>query len=446
MLLEGSIRRGLLLFAIPLLGSLVFQMLYNTMDTVIIGYYIGDNALAAIGGVAAIFELIVGLCTGFGQGMAIIVGQAFGSENSRKLSESVSWAAILALGFSLVFMVLGLCFLPALLEILKTPAEVFDLACSYILIIAAGLPVTMFYNYFAAGLRAVGDSVTPLVILIVSSVLNVFFDISFITVLHLSVPGTAYATVLAQLISLILTVVWVFMKRPLLIPRRQFLHRNPALIRELTEQGLAMALMSSIVSIGTVILQGAINSLGTVCMASQIAARKVCSLINMPIFAMMTAVSVFTAQNVGAGQIDRVSQGIAFSNRFGLYYGIVISLSTLFFAKQIISLISGSSNPDILSNGAFYMKTNIPFNAVLALVLNLRSSMQSMGFKTLPVISSVIELIGKVIFTWMIIPLSGYAAVCLCEPIIWCAMAAYLIWCYLNNSLMKASNVKARVY
>lgn len=132
MLLEGSIRRGLLLFAIPLLGSLVFQMLYNTMDTVIIGYYIGDNALAAIGGVAAIFELIVGLCTGFGQGMAIIIGQAFGSENSRKLSESVSWAAILALGFSLVFMVLGLCFLPALLEILKTPAEVFDLACSYI--------------------------------------------------------------------------------------------------------------------------------------------------------------------------------------------------------------------------------------------------------------------------------------------------------------------------
>ncbi len=276
-------------------------------------------------------------------------------------------------------------------------------------------------------------SAVALVFLLLSSALNVGLDLWFIAGLGMGVQGAAVATVIAQGISVVLCILYVMHRVPLLLPARKHWAVGQHLYWELFSQSISMGLMSSIVSAGSVVLQYGINGLGTLTIAGHTAARKLFSFTSMPLISMANAGSTFVSQNRGANQPERVRKGMRQMYLYSVAVMIAAVLLMNFGAEWLVRLISGSSEAVVLENGARYLRWNAPFYAVLGVLLCTRYALQSLGQKVLPLFSSVIELVGKVIFVLVFIPRYAYNAVILCEPIIWCFMAAYLVLVYLHD-------------
>ena len=282
-LTQGSIAKGLLFFVIPLFFSNLFQQLYNTIDTLLVGHFLGDNALAAMGATAAIFELIVQFSNGCGTGFSIVTARYYGSKNENQLKKSVAASLILGLIISIVITIVSYVSMPYLLTILKTPKSIYHDSLNYIRCISAFLIITMFYNLSAGMLRAIGDSLRPLIVLFCSSIINIALDIVCITILDMGVFGAAVATVIAQVISTIICFFLILRKAKILIPRKEHFQIKSYMINDLLGQGFSMGFMFSIVSIGTIILQSGINSLGTQIITAHTAARKLISLFCLPL-------------------------------------------------------------------------------------------------------------------------------------------------------------------
>lgn len=445
-LTRGSIRKSLILFAIPLLFSQLFQILYNTADTVIIGHYLGDHALAAVGSVSPLFELIVGFSNGFGLGFSIIAAQNFGARDLKAFRKTGGLSVLLCLTIGVIISAAVGIFMPQILQILKTRPELFEMAYSYIIVIACGLIITIFYNLLSGLMRAAGDSTTPLIILILSSIINILLDLWFIGGLNLSVASTAWATLIAQFCSLFLCLIWVSHRHKELLPTWSDIRWNAVQARNLLKMGFSMALMSSIVSIGTLILQTSINLMSVQTITGHTAARKLFIILDLPLASMTNALSAYVAQNHGSGQILRLEKGIAFGNRVSLYSSILAEVLVLFWARWMIATISGSNDPEVLNLGSLYLWTNVPFFVFLGVLCNLRTSLQSMSITSIPVLSSVIELIGKLVFTWFIIPNTGYYGVCFSEPVVWILMTVFLGVFYLKAPDFKKEKVKPHIF
>ena len=443
-LLHGPIFRNLLLFAIPIFISNLFQQLYNAADAMIVGNVLGDTSLAAVGACAAIYELLVGFGLGIGNGLAIVTARAYGAQDPDKVKKTVAGSMVIGLVASALITIFGLLFLRPLLQALDTPPEILDEAYSYIIEIARFVVVMFAYNLCAALLRAVGNSVMPLVFLIFSSCLNVGLDYWFVAGLEMGVRGAAVATVLSQALSVALCIVYILRYAKHLVPSRRHFRLEKGLYRELITQGLSMGLMSSIVSAGSVILQYGINGLGTLVIAGHTAARKLFTFTDMPVIAMATAGSTFVSQNRGADKPDRIRKGMKQIWMFAFGTAIVMTVLMSLFSGVLVRLVSGSSAPVVLENGARYLVWNAPFYSVLGVLLATRYALQSLGQKVLPLISSGIELVGKILFMLFFIPRFGYNAVILCEPVIWCFMCAQLLWSYWNDPYIKASREKSR--
>ena len=435
-LLHGPIFKNLFLFMLPILVSNLFQQLYNTVDTMIVGNVLGDSALAAIGSCGSIYELLVGFGLGIGNGLAIVAARSYGAQDEDLLKRTVAGSLVIGLCASFVITTAGFFGLRPLLQLLDTPAEILEDAYRYIIVIDLGVLVMFLYNLCAGLLRAIGNSVMPLVFLLISSGLNVALDLWFIAGLGMGVQGAAVATVIAQGISVVLCILYVMRRVPLLLPARKHWAVGQYLYWELFSQSISMGLMSSIVSAGSVVLQYGINGLGTLTIAGHTAARKLFSFTSMPLISMANAGSTFVSQNRGAAQPERVRKGM----RTMYLCSVVIMAANMvlmqLFARQLVQLISGSSAPLVLENGARYLMWNAPFYAVLGVLLCTRYALQSLGQKVLPLFSSVIELVGKVIFVLVFIPRYAYNAVILCEPIIWCFMAAYLVAVYRRDTFV----------
>ena len=435
-LMNGPIFQSLVIFMLPILVSSLFQQLYNTVDTMIVGNVLGDTALAAIGACGAIYELLVGFGIGIGNGLAIVAARSYGAGDDEQLKQTVAGSIVIGLIASAVITLAGALGLHPLLELLDTPVEIFEDAYRYIIIIDYGVFIMFAYNLCAGLLRAIGNSFMPLVFLILSSVLNVILDLWFIAVLGMGVAGAGVATVISQGVSVVLCILYVFRSARLLLPEKKHFHVGSRLYWELFSQSISMGLMSSIVSAGSVVLQYGINGLGTLTIAGHTAARKLFSFTSMPLISMANAGSTFVSQNRGAGQPERVRKGM----RTMYLCSVVIMAAEVvlmqLFARQLVQLISGSSAPLVLENGARYLMWNAPFYAVLGVLLCTRYALQSLGQKVLPLFSSVIELVGKVIFVLVFIPRYAYNAVILCEPIIWCFMAAYLVAVYRRDAFV----------
>lgn len=443
-LLHGPIFRNLLLFAIPIFISNLFQQLYNAADAMIVGNVLGDTSLAAVGACASIYELLVGFGLGIGNGLAIVTARAYGAQDPDKVKKTVAGSMVIGLVASALITIFGLLFLRPLLQALDTPPEILDEAYSYIIEIARFVVVMFAYNLCAALLRAVGNSVMPLVFLIFSSCLNVGLDYWFVAGLEMGVRGAAVATVLSQALSVALCIVYILRYAKHLVPSRRHFRLEKGLYRELITQGLSMGLMSSIVSAGSVILQYGINGLGTLVIAGHTAARKLFTFTDMPVIAMATAGSTFVSQNRGADKPDRIRKGMKQIWMFAFGTAIVMTVLMSLFSGVLVRLVSGSSAPVVLENGARYLVWNAPFYSVLGVLLATRYALQSLGQKVLPLISSGIELVGKILFMLFFIPHFGYNAVILCEPVIWCFMCAQLLWSYRNDPYIKASRDKSR--
>ena len=456
-LMHGPIFKNLLLFMLPIFISNLFQQLYNTVDTMIVGNVLGDTALAAIGSCGSIYELLVGFGLGIGNGLAIVAARSYGAQDHDLLKKTVAGSLVIGLVASLCITLAGVLGLHPLLLMLDTPAEILDDAYRYILTIDLGVLVMFAYNLCAGLLRAIGNSVMPLVFLLISSGLNVVLDLLFIARMGMGVQGAAVATVIGQFcgagmtlffnlnknpdvatvisqgVSAVLCILYIFLRVKILLPEKQHFRVGSHLYWELFSQSISMGLMSSIVSAGSVVLQYGINGLGTLVIAGHTAARKLFSFTSMPVMAMASACSTFVSQNCGANQPERVRKGM---KEIALYSVAVAVLAVLLMqlgAEWMVQLISGSNEPVVLENGARYLLWNAPFYSVLGVLLATRYALQSLGQKVLPLFSSVIELVGKVVFVLFFIPKFAYNAVILCEPIIWCFMAAYLVLVYLHD-------------
>lgn len=442
-LLNGPILKSLIIFMVPILISSAFQQLYNAVDTAIVGWYLGETSLAAIGSCSSIFELLVGSCMSLGTGFSIVAGRAFGSQDGAKIKRTVAASLVIGLATCVIMTIVCVFGLKPLLVLINTPDSILEESFSYIIVIGLGLIVMFGYNLCSAMLRAIGNSVVPLVFLVFSSLLNIFLDIFMIKNLGWGVAGAAIATVVSQLVSVILCLIYMFSKTKELIPALSDFKFDLDLYKDLAGQGYAMALMGSIVSCGSIILQSGINGLGTEIIAGHVAARKAYSLFNLPFMAMAQAVSVFISQNKGAGNGKRILQGLHEAMIYDAIMAIFISLVLWIFGEGIIKLISGSDNPTILSNGALFLKVVGPFYFALGVLINTRFALQGVGSKMVPMISSAIEFFGKIVFTWVFIPMFGYLAVVFCEPIIWVVMMLQLLYSWNHNKYVMSIQAEA---
>lgn len=443
-LLHGPILKAMLVFAVPLFFSGVFQQLYNTMDTVIIGHTLGDEALAAMGAAAAIYDLLMGFALGIGNGLAIVTARSFGGGDTDYLKKSVATSIVIGVGITVAMTVAARFILYPFLEVLHTPEEIIEQSYAYISTITLFIGVMFAYNLCAGLLRAIGNSVMPLVFLILSSLLNIGLDLFFITQLAMGVQGAAVATVIAQGVSVIACLVYIGKKADILIPKREHFVWDKKLYQEMLAQGFSMAFMSAIVNAGTAILQSGINSLGYLVIAGHVAARKLFMFLMMPYMAVSQTISTFVAQNYGAGQMGRIRRALKQAYLCAVVLTAGISFFTIPLAPTMVRLLSGSSETVVIENGALYLRVVAPCLMILALLNPTRFALQSIGNKILPLFSSVIELIGKYLFVVFLIPRFQYMAVIFCEPVIWLFMDIELLLAFWSNPKVRAGKLEER--
>ena len=439
--LHGPIIKSLVLFAIPMLISSLFQQLYNMVDTMIIGHYLGDDSLAAMGACSSIYSLIVGFALGIGSGMSIVNARSYGAGDLDKLKRSVASSICIGLCVAAVATIFGGILLRPILELLHTPENIIEEAYLYVSTIVSGVAITMTYNLCSGMLRAIGNSFMPLVFLIVSSILNVFLDLVMIVQFSMGVRGAALATVMSQAVSAVLCAAYIVKKTPILVPKKEHFRYDAELWKELFAQGISMALMGSIVSIGTVILQYAINGFGSLTIVAHMAARKIYSLFCLAINVTSMAVSTFVSQNKGAGNRERIVKVMKYAYIYDVLAAGVITVALWAFGEQMVIWLTGTEDPIVLENAVLYLRLIGPFLAILGMLLQTRSALQGIGEKLLPIMSSVIEMVGKILFAVFIIPKMGYFAVIICEPIIWCVMVAELLWAFWRNGFVRGERV-----
>lgn len=439
-LLHEPILKSMLIFAVPLLFSSVFQQMYNTMDTVIIGHTLGDEALAAMGAAGAVYDLLMGFSLGVGSGLAVVTARSFGSGDGELLKKSAASAIVIGACITATITVLVRFILYPFLKVLNTPPEIIDQSYAYISTITWFIAVMFAYNLCAGLLRAIGNSVMPLVFLILSSLLNIVLDLFFITRLHMGVRGAAAATVAAQGVSVVCCLIYIGKKVKILIPEKKHFVWDKELYQEMLSQGFSMGFMSCIVTSGTAILQSGINNLGYLVMAGHIAARKLFLFLMMPNIAVGQTISTFISQNYGAGRMERIKKAMKYAYLYGAAVAFLASVLMFLFAPAAVRLLSGSSESVVIENGTMYLRVVAPCLAILGVLNPTRQGLQAIGQKLLPVLSSVIELIGKILFVVILIPKFQYMAVIFCEPVIWCFMIAELLPAFWRNPAIRAGD------
>ncbi len=430
-LTKGNITQLLIMFAIPVLIGNIFQQFYNLTDTAIIGNMIEDNnAIASIGAVSPVMSFVINFICGLTNGFSIVIGRHFGAKDIEQLKRSVACTIVLGVCTALIITIISIFSAESIIRLLGTPEEIIPSAKAYIIIIFAGTIFSMFYNLFSGMLRAIGNTTAPLFFLGISMVINVILDIFFIGALGMGVEGTAIATIIAQCISSLLCFIYIMKKCPVLVFSKKDFKIEKNDVIDLYSTGLSMGLMLCIVSVGSIILQGAINGLGKDIIASHTLARKISEMFMLPYGTIGMASSAFISQNIGAGKIDRVKQGLLRSVLITAIWSTITVLVIYFFGDILLKLIAGDKKAEIISVAWYYLKINTPFYYVLGVLLVMRSSMQSMGMKIIPIASSIIELIGKFLISVFFVPSMQYFGVCISEPSIWIVMTAWLVIFY----------------
>ena len=442
-LLEGPILRAMIAFAIPIMIANIFQQLYNTVDIMIVGRFLGEESLAAVGATAAIFELVVGFALGIGNGMGIVIARHYGAGNYEKLKSAVAATFVIGGVLSIVIAVLGNLTLYPLLKLLGTPSNIIDQSYEYSYLIVVFVGVTLAYNLCAGLLRAVGDSKAALYFLIFSAIINTILDIYFIAYLHMGVRSAGVATIISQGISAVLCFNYIRRKTPFLIPTKKHFTWNKKLYSDLFSQGLAMGLMFSVVSIGTVILQTSINALGPVIISAQTSARRIMMFALLPVGSMSATITTFTSQNFGARQYNRIVEGLRKGALVTIIWSVLICITLSFASPYLNELITGSNDEELIYQASLYLKISSAFYPFLAILLVLRNALQGLGQKMMPLVSSIIEMLGKILFVIFIIPSAGYLGVIFVEPILWVVMAVQLYYAFRKEPVIRSLKKKS---
>ena len=422
---EGSPLKLILGFSIPMLAGLIFQQMYNLVDTIIVGQTLGDSALAAVGSTGSINFFINGFCIGICSGFAIPVAQRFGAESYDSMRKFVGNSIILSVIVAAIITTLVSIFCYDILELMRTPEDIIDLAYSYIFIIFLGIPVTFLYNLTAGIMRSLGDSKTPTYFLIMAASINVVLDIIFIIVLKMSVNGPALATVLSQLIAGLSCLIYMKKKFPILKLAPTDLKLGPHHTTVLLTMGIPFGLQYSVTAIGSVILQTAVNGLGTIAVASMTAGSKVSRFVVCPFDALGGTMATYAGQNVGAKNIPRVKKGVWTAQFLGTIYAVIILIVLFFSGKYILRLFTDTDI--VIDQAMMFLLANAVTYTLLAAVNIFRFAIQGMGFSVFAIYSGVMEMVARILVAFTLVPMVGYAGAIWASPVAWLFAVFFLI-------------------
>lgn len=424
---SGSTMKLILGFAVPLLMGMLFQQVYSLVDTIIVGRFLGVSALAAVGATGSINFLIVGFCQGICNGFALPVAQRFGAKDYDGLRKYVGNSAVLTIIFGGAITLITVIACRPILELMQTPADIIDLSYHYIVVIFAGIPAIMLYNILSAYLRSLGDSITPVIFLVLSAGLNIGLDLLFIVTFHWGVFGAAFATVLSQAVSGILCLILIIKKFNLLHLKREDWKLDWGYSRYLLIMGLPMGLQYSITAIGSVILQASVNTLGSTAVASMTAGSRISMFVVCPFDALGSTMATFGGQNVGAGRLDRLGRGLRSAVILGAIYSALILVILIFFGRDLILLFVSAKEAAVIAQAKQFLVTNAAFYLMLALVNIVRFLIQGMGFSGFAVFAGVFEMVARTLVGLVFVPIFGFTAACSANPLAWIFADCFLI-------------------
>lgn len=426
----GSPMKLIIEFAVPMLLGMLFQQVYNLVDTMIVGRALGVEALAAVGSTGSINFMIIGFCLGVCSGFALPVAQRFGAKDYDGLRKYVGNSAILSGIIALIMTVATGLLCNQILVWMNTPDDIIGLAYDYIFVIFMGIPATILYNMLSGYLRSLGDSVTPLIFLIFSSVLNIGMDLLFILQFHMGVMGAALATVIAQGISGVLCLFVVMFKFDILHLNREDWRMDGHHVGVLLGMGLPMGFQYSITAIGSVILQTAVNGLGSTAVASMTAASKISIFMCCPFDALGSTMATYGGQNVGAGKLDRLSKGMWSAGILGIIYSVVILGVLQLWGQNLVYLFVDASEVMVVEQAKQFLIINAEFYIFLVFVNVVRFLIQGMGYSGFAVFAGVFEMIARAFVGMALVPIFGFAAACYASPFAWVLADAFLFPAY----------------
>lgn len=429
---KGSPMGLILGFSIPLLFGFLFQQFYSLVDTVIVGRFLGTENLAAVGSTGSVNFLIIGFCMGICSGFSIPISHKFGAGDYSGMRRVVANCIWLSIAFAAVLTVLTTILCRPILVMMKTPENILEGAYTYIWIIFLGIPTTFLYNMTSGVIRALGDSKTPVIFLIMASFINIGLDLFFIINLQMGVEGAAWATVISQGVSGLCCLLFMIKKFEILRIQKGEWGFDTHLCGSLCGMGVPMGLQYSITAIGSVILQSATNSLGSDAVAAVTAAGRVSGFLACPFDAMGSTMATYGGQNVGAGKLERLGTGLKSCVMLGAGYSVIAFVIAFFAGEPLARLFLDADQVAIIGDVRLFLIINTIFYFPLALVNIVRFLIQGMGFPTFAILAGVFEMIARSLAGIFLVPVIGYMGVCLGSPIAWLFADAFLIPAYIH--------------
>lgn len=428
---QGKPMKLILGFAVPMLFGYLFQQFYNLVDTLIVGRYLGVKPLAAVGSTGSVNFLVIGFCMGICVGFSIPVAHKFGAGDYVGLRKYVANCVWLGIAFAVVLTTFTTIFCRDILELMNTPADIIEDAYAYISVIFIGIPTVFLYNILSGVIRALGDSKTPVIFLVFSSIVNIGLDLLFIVQFEMGVAGAALATVISQGVSGLLCLVFMIKKFEILRISKEEWKPELHMMGSLCGMGIPMGLQYSITAIGSVILQTAVNGLGSVAVASMTAAGKISGFLACPFDAMGSTMATYGGQNVGAKKLKRVKTGMFDCIKLGAVYSVIAFVIAFFFGEQLGKLFVEAEDAalvaEITGNVRLFLIMNTAFYFPLALVNIVRFMIQGIGFPTFAILAGVLEMIARALAGFILVPIFGFPAATLGSPIAWIFADAFLI-------------------
>ena len=423
----GSPMKLILGFAFPMFLGLLFQQFYSLVDTMILGKYLGVDPFAGVGSTGSLNFIVIGFCMGLCSGFSVPISQSFGAKDFPLLRKMVTNSVWLCTFFSVVITTLMLLFCRPVLTWMNTPENIFEYAYIYIFIIFAGIPCTILYNMTAAILRALGDSKSPIIFLAISSAINIGLDLLLIIVFRMGVDGAALATVVSQGVSGVISIIYIKKKFDILAMEKGDWKLERHLAGKLTGVGIPMGLQYSITGIGSVILQTAVNGLGSIYVASMTAGSKINIFLACPFDALGQTMAPYAGQNIGARKLDRVGKGLRAACIIGFIVSGLMVIVVKLFGDQLTMLFLDEKDPVIMQNSTQFLIIVSAFYCLLTLVNTVRFTIQGMGFSSLAIIAGVMEMIARGIAGMLLVPAFGYLGACYSSPLAWLLADAFLI-------------------
>ena len=414
-------------FSIPIFFGMMFQQFYSVMDTVIVGQTLGVEALAAVGATGSITFLIIGFCNGMASGFAIPVAQRFGAKDEQGLKLAIANSVYLGIALSVILTLIVTTLCRTLLEFLNTPSDIIEGTYSYLIVILWGIPITFFYNLFSGFMRSLGDSKTPVLFLVMASVINIVLDYAFIAGLGTGVEGAAYATVISQLLAAVFSAIYMLKKYAVVRMTKIERRKDFQCMMQLLYMGLPMGMQYSITAIGAVILQTAVNGLGSNAVAATTTGCKIACFFLVLFDALGSTMATYSGQNMGAKRLDRVSKGLFIACTIGVIYSIFAGAFLAIFGDRFALLFMDASETEIIANVSVYLKIESGFYILLTLVNCIRFTIQGMGFSLFAVIAGVMEMVARVVVALALVPAFGFVGACLASPVAWVLADAFLI-------------------